>query len=149
MTTWQLRTEFKNRFKQRFGYDYPDTRRGQELKLLKTLVFNYGSDVVYLAIGYFFQSITHNKSELCLFASSKYFAAEFEKIIRNKDVAWYIVNINLFLENRNRVEELLDEYTDYAEAWILADDEIVRKREILVELEKIKEGLNCAPKKLS
>lgn len=143
--TWTIRQMFKWKYKEKFGEEYSDDKKGIELKLIKNLITLYGFDVVFLAINYFFQSIPKQNAHILLFVSKKFFPREFEKLINNKDIVYYIRHINEFVGTK--VEELLDEYIDYTSAITPSDTEIARKKEILKELKDIKD--KCSPPTLN
>ncbi len=136
---WSLRQYFIYKYNNKYGDSYDDCKKGLDLKLLKNLTAIYSYDVIYLAINYFFQKIPKQNASILLFSSRRFFDSEFERLIKNKDSAYYIRNINVFPEERRKkITTLLDEYTDYTSALVLSDEEITRKKEILKELEEIK-----------
>lgn len=142
---WNARQEFKKQYREKFGEEYSDEKKAIEFKLLKNISNIYGFDIVFLAINYFFQNISKQYAHILLFASKKFFFTEFEKLIINKDIVYYIRHIDDFAGTK--VEELLDEYTDYTSAITPSDTEIARKKEILKELKDIED--RCNPQKLN
>jgi hypothetical protein len=124
----------------RFGKGYRTQNKKTDFFSLRNVLEKYNKFIIMSSMIYFLNNTPIEKAFISNFASNKYFESRFEKFINLKNVIkYYYIAENFTKENKDKTQELLDEYKIYLEADIVYDFEKVRKQEIIKELKEIEE----------
>lgn len=139
MTTQSLRSYFASKYEQRFGKQYRSKYKWQELSVLTKLLNKYSQYLILEAIDRFISEIDRERASVCYFASDKVFSNKFSDLIKNKEIVEYKRLMPLYSqEDQKIIKKLLWEYDTYLGAISLNQEDLIRKREIINALEKLK-----------
>ena len=137
MGPWQSREYFKSKYCEKYGQEYSDDRLFIELALFKRLLKRHSFYIIIEAIELFLKKTSIDKSTIAYFTSYKSFESMFRDLIKIEAVIKYKRFLPFYGDDKEMAGTLLQEYSSYATAWSLGQEEINRKAEILVLLEEI------------
>jgi hypothetical protein len=105
--------------------------------LLKRLLSKYSPYTILEAIDLFIKNTTKDKTAITYFSTSKVFNSKFRNLIKIDEIVKYKRYLPFYDEDAVIVGELLQEFSSYANANSLSQEELNRKDEIIKLLERI------------
>jgi hypothetical protein len=137
MNCLSIRKYFASKYYSKFDKDYPDDKLMLELVLLKKLLKSYSPYTILEAIDLFMKYATIDVAKIIYFSSSRVFGSKFKNLVKINDIIKYKRFLPFYEEDKEEASKLLHEYSSYASAISLSQEDLARKEEILRILEEI------------
>jgi hypothetical protein len=126
---------FASKFYLKYNSFYPNDRFSIELVYLKRALTKYSPYLLLEAIDIFIEKMPSQKCSILYLLSPKFFTRKFHDLIVLNDIAKYKRFLPFYGDDKNTVDDLIQEYTCYVCAYSLSTAELSRKKEILKLLE--------------